>query len=105
MCIITHFFEYGYFYYKLHYTMKKGKSVKKIDRAFKKHAKNKFLSPQSCTRLSQTRLHIFELNKIIKHLEKKFNYVPSSAQLLFYKYNNKQERMLFEKYMEMFSIE
>ena len=73
---------------------------KMIDRAFKKIAKSKFLSPQSCTHLSQTRIHIFELNKIINHFENKFDYVPSSARLLFYKYNNKQERMLFKKYKE-----
>ncbi|MCK5102409.1 MAG: hypothetical protein KAI99_12850 [Cyclobacteriaceae bacterium] len=80
-------------------------NIKKIDRVYKKLTKNKFPNPQSCTRLSQTRICIFELNEIIKHFEKKFNYVPTSAQLLFYNYNNKQERLLFEKYKEEFSIE
>jgi len=73
---------------------------KKIDKEFKKLTKNNFLSPQNCTHLNQTRAYIFELNKIIKHFEKKFDYIPSSAQLLFNEYNSKQERMLFEKYKD-----
>ena len=73
---------------------------KKIDKEFKKLTKNNFLSPQNCTQLNQTRTYIFELNKIIKHFEKKFDYIPSSAQLLFNEYNSKQERMLYEKYKD-----
>ncbi len=80
--------------------MKKGEDTKKLDKEFKKLTKNKFLSPDSCTQLNQTREYIFELNQIIKHFENKFNYIPSSAQLLFNEYNVKQERMLFEKYKE-----
>ena len=80
--------------------MKKGEETKRLDKEFKKLAKNKFRSPDSCTHLNQTREYIFELNAIIRHFENKFNYVPSSAQLLFNAYNVKQERMLFEKYKE-----
>lgn len=85
--------------------MREGGDIKKINKAFKKLTKNKFLSPQSCTKLNQTREYIFELNSIIKHFENKFNYVPPSAQLLFNEYNDKQERILFEKYLEEFSKE
>jgi len=80
--------------------MNKGELKKKVDKEFKKITKNKFLSPHNCTQLNQTRSYIFELNKIIQHFENKFNYVPSSAQLLFNEYNVKQERMLYEKYRE-----
>jgi hypothetical protein len=71
---------------------------KKLEKKFKEITKNKFLSPDHCTHLYQTRSYIYELNRIIKHFESKFNYVPSSAQLLFNEYNTKQERMLYEKY-------
>ena len=81
----------------------KGDQIKKqLDKEFKKLTKNKFLSPDSCTQLGQTRTYIYELNKIIRHFEQKFDYIPSSAQLLFNEYNSKQERMLFEKYKEKY---
>ena len=83
--------------------MKEEENIKYIAKTFKKLTKNKFLSPQNCTQLHQTRASIFELNKIIKHFERKFDYVPPSAQLLFYEFNNRQERILFEKYLEEFS--
>ncbi len=78
----------------------KKESIKKLDQAFNKLAKNKFLDPKNCTKLNQTRSYIFELSKIIQYFESKFQYVPSSARLLFTEYNTKQENMLFEKYKE-----
>jgi len=83
--------------------MKEEAKFKKIQKEFKKLTKDKFLSPDQCTELNQTRAYIFELNKIIKHFEKKFDYVPPAAQLLFNEYNMKQERMLFEDYMNEYS--
>jgi hypothetical protein len=71
---------------------------KKLEKKFREIAKNKFLSPDNCTHLYQTRSYIYELNRIIKHFESKFDYIPSSAQLLFNEYNTKQERMLYERY-------
>ena len=76
--------------------------IKMVEKEFKKIAKNKFLSPQNCTQLNQTRGYIFELTKIIKHFEKKFNHIPDSAQLLFNEYDTKQEKMLFDKYKEKY---
>jgi hypothetical protein len=78
---------------------------KKLDKEFRKLAKEKFLNPSRCTQLNQTRAYIFELNKIIKHFEQKFNYIPPSAQLLFNEYNNRQEKMLFDDYMKEYSKE
>lgn len=83
--------------------MNKNDFNKKLEKEFKKLAKNKFLSPEACTQLNQTRAYIFELNRIIMHFEKKFDYVPSSAQLLFNEYNMKQEKMLYQKYREKYS--
>lgn len=86
--------------------MNKKGDTKKIDKEFKKYlSKVKFMNPKECTQLRQTRAYIFELNKIIKHFEKKFNYVPSSAQLLFNEYNMKQEKMLFEEFKSNYSKE
>ena len=73
---------------------------KKLEKQFKKITKDRFPKPDNCTHLYQTRNYIYELNRIIKHFEKKFDYVPSAAQMLFYKFNSKQERMLFERYKE-----
>lgn len=96
--VIIHFsLKYGFFYFNLYYTMNRER-IKKLDQAFNKLAKNKFLNPQNCTQLNQTRTYLFELSKIIQYFEYKFNYVPSSARLLFTEYNTKQENMLFEKY-------
>lgn len=83
--------------------MNKEKFTKKLDKEFKKLTKKKFLSPQHCTQLDQTREYISELNDIIRHFENKFDYIPSSAQLLFNEYNMKQEKMLFEKYKDDYS--
>lgn len=85
--------------------MKDGGKNKKIEKEFKKLTKDKFLSPARCTQLNQTRAYIFELNKIIKHFEKKFNYIPPSAQMLFNEYNVRQEKMLFENYLKEYSEE
>ncbi len=78
---------------------------KNLEKEFKKLTKGKFLSPENCTQLHQTREHIFELNEIIKHFESKFSYVPSSAQLLFNAYNSRQEEMLFEAYRQKYMDE
>lgn len=77
----------------------------KLEKEFKKLTKNKFLSPENCTQLQQTREYLFELNEIIKHFESKFSYTPSSAQLLFNAYNSKQEKMLFEAYKQKYMDE
>ena len=83
--------------------MKKTINSKKIDKVFEKLARDKFHSPRRCTQLYQTRGYIFELHKIIKQFERDYNYVPTSARLLFYQYNLKQDMMLFEKYKEEFT--
>ena len=82
--------------------MKERVDLKRLEKEFKKLTKDKFLSPDRCTKLNQTRAYIFELNKIIRHFENKFDHVPPSAQLLFNEYNMKQEKMLFEKYKDDF---
>lgn len=76
---------------------------RKIDKEFRKIAKEKFLPPGNITELSQTRFCIFELHKLIAQFEKKFNYVPSSARLLFNEYNDLQEKMLYDKFKEEYS--
>ena len=80
--------------------MKKSEFNKRLEKEFRKLTKNKFLSPEDCTQLNQTRAYIFELNKIIRHFQQKFDYIPPSAQLLFNEYNLKQEKMLYDKYKE-----
>ena len=78
--------------------MKDEERKKELDKKFDKLARTTFPNPDECT-LNETRAFISELNKVIAHFERKFNYIPSSAHLLFDKYNNKQEQMLFNQYL------
>ncbi len=75
---------------------------KKVEKKFERIAKNHFRDPEDCTELAETRSYLAELNKIIQHFERKFDYIPSSAQLLFNEYNSKQEQMLFEAYKKKY---
>jgi hypothetical protein len=83
--------------------MSEDSNRKRVEKEFKKLTKDKFLSPSRCTELYQTRAYIYELNKIIRHFEQKFNYVPPSAQILFNEYNMQQEKMLFDDYKKEYS--
>ena len=83
--------------------MKEKEIIRHIDQEFKKLAKNKLLKPEDCNHPHQTRACIFELTKIIRHFEHKFNYVPPAAHLLVNEYSVKQERMIFENYCKEFS--
>ena len=86
------------------FILMKGKEIiRHIDQEFKKLAKNKLLKPEDCNHPHQTRACIFELTKIIRHFEHKFNYVPPAAHLLVNEYSVKQERMIFENYCKEFS--
>lgn len=106
MCVFLHnILKYEYFYFKLYLEMKKDEFNSRLEKEFKKLTKNKFLSPEACTQLNQTRAYIFELNRIIKHFQQKFDYVPSSAQLLVNEYNMKQEKMLYDLYKEEYTKE
>lgn len=80
--------------------MKEEERNKEIDKKFDRIAKNTFPEPDGCTQLNETRAYISELNKVITHFERKFNYIPSSAHLLFDKYNAKQEQILFDAYLK-----
>lgn len=72
---------------------------KDLDKRFEKLIRNTFPNPEQLS-LTETRAYISELNKVISHFERKFNYIPSSAHLLFDKYNTKQEQMLFDQYLD-----
>ncbi len=78
---------------------------KDIEKKFRELIKDKFVSPERCTELNQTRAYLFELARIIRHFEAKFHYVPPSAQLLLNEYNMKQEKMLFRDYLKEYSDE
>ena len=78
--------------------MKGEDNIKSVEKEFKKLTKDKFPSPETCTQLNQTQAVIFELSKIIRHFENKFNCVPPSAQLLITEYCNKQDKMIFDIY-------
>ena len=82
--------------------MKKEIDCSNINRKFRKLARTKFLNPHSCKTLAHTRTNIFELAKIIQHFKRKHNCIPESAFLLFYKYNTKQEALLFDEYKEKY---
>ena len=76
---------------------------KKAEKEFKKLTRDKFPRPDKLTQLRQTRKYMLELHKVIRHFEQKFHYVPDEALLLFNEYNQKQEKMLFDKFQEEFA--
>ncbi|MDZ7605965.1 MAG: hypothetical protein U5K79_10360 [Cyclobacteriaceae bacterium] len=87
---------------KLYYMTNGEDNMKSVEKEFKKLTKDKFPSPETCTQLNQTQAVIFELTKIIRHFESKFNCVPPSAQLLITEYCNKQDKMIFDIYKKEF---
>jgi len=67
---------------------------------FKRAYKSNLKSPASCKSLSDTRRCIDYLYLLMKALNKHYGYVPQEAKELLVKYNEKQERLVFEDYVK-----
>lgn len=99
-CIFTHILIAMKNLLKLYYGMSGEDNINKVDKEFKKLTKDRFPRPDRCTQINQTQAYIFELTKIIKHFEKKFNCVPPSAQVLITEYCTQQDKMIFDNYQK-----
>jgi hypothetical protein len=74
----------------------------RADKEFKKFARHNLLKPGKCTRIDQTNYCIQQLHSVILEFKIKFNYVPVSAQLMFNKYQNIQDRIVYEYFRQSY---
>jgi len=82
--------------------MKTTNIEKKAEREFKRFARHNLLKPGKCKRIDQTNYCIQQMHAIIQEFKIKFNYVPVSAQLMFNKYQNIQDRMVYENFRQSY---
>lgn len=78
-------------------------SQKRAEKEFRKFARNNLLKPSKCRRIDETNDCIFKMHEIIQVLRKRFNYVPDSAQLMMNKYQNIQDRMVYENFRRSYN--
>ena len=67
---------------------------KKVDNELRKFTAKNFEKPADCKDLEQIRFYVRELCLKIEELEKRFEYVPSSAYSLLAQYNLQQNLMI-----------
>ena len=79
------------------------KHVEKMaEREFKRFVKHNLLKPRKCKRIDQANYCIEQMHTIIKEFKLKFDYVPTSAQLMFNEYQNIQDRMVYENFRKSY---
>jgi len=76
---------------------------KKIEMEFHRFTRMNFESPTECRSLGQLQYYIHELSDKIKELKSAFNYVPNHAYVLLNQYNQKQNRLIFSNFQEIYS--
>ena len=69
-------------------------SKSEVDHELKKFTTRNFEKPSDCKDLEQIRFYVRELCLKIEELEKRFEYVPSSAYSLLAQYNSKQNSIV-----------
>ena len=67
---------------------------KKVDTELQKFALRNFEKPADCKDLEQIRFYVRELCVKIEELERRFEYVPSSAYSLLAQYNSQQNSLI-----------
>ena len=67
---------------------------KKVEHELREFTARNFEKPADCKDLEQIRFYVRELCLKIEELEKKFEYVPSSAYSLLAQYNSQQNLMI-----------
>ena len=67
---------------------------KKVDTELQKFALRNFEKPADCKDLEQIRFYVRELCMKIEELERRFEYVPSSAYSLLAQYNSQQNSII-----------
>jgi hypothetical protein len=67
---------------------------KKVDSELQNFASRNFEKPADCKDLEQIRFYVRELCMKIEELERRFEYVPSSAYSLLAQYNSQQNSII-----------
>jgi len=75
---------------------------KEVDNELKKFADRNFEKPTDCKDLEQIRFYVRELCLKIEELEKRFEYVPSSAYSLLAQYNSKQNSIISKDFSDTY---
>ena len=77
---------------------------KKIEVELKAFTSKNFVSPSSCRNLEQIRFYVRELCLKIEELEKRFDYVPTSAYSLLAQYNSRQNTIISVEFKSSYSV-
>lgn len=75
----------------------------KLEKDLKSFTTKNFVRPAECTDLEQVRFYVRELCLKIEELERKFDYVPSSAYTLLAQYNSRQNAIITVDFRETYS--
>ena len=75
---------------------------KAAEKEFRKFVKRNLPKPKKCKRIDEANYCLQQIHLKIQEFKSKFNYVPASAQLMFYEYQNIQDRMVYENFRETY---
>lgn len=75
---------------------------KKVDNELKNFTSRNFEKPSDCKDLEQIRFYVRELCLKIEELEKRFEYVPSSAYSLLAQYNSRQNSIIGKNFSDTY---
>jgi hypothetical protein len=75
---------------------------KKVDNELQNFAARNFEKPADCKDLEQIRFYVRELCMKIEELERRFEYVPSSAYSLLAQYNSQQNSIISKNFGETY---
>lgn len=75
----------------------------KLENDLRTFTARNFVHPSECTDLEQVRFYVRELCLKIEELERKFDYVPSSAYTLLAQYNSRQNAIITVDFRENYS--
>lgn len=75
---------------------------KKVDTELKNFTSRNFEKPSDCKDLEQIRFYVRELCLKIEELEKRFEYVPSSAYSLLAQYNSRQNSLIGKNFSDTY---
>ena len=83
--------------------METNKSHKRADREFRRFVRRHLVKPGNCRNTDQTRFYISELHKKIKEMKLLYDYIPDNAHLLFTKYHDVHDRMVFKNFQTSYA--
>jgi len=69
----------------------------KAEWEFKREVKSRLIQPGQCKSATQLRKCMEELHYLINDIKKKYKFVPKGASVLFEKYNNMHEKLIYQQ--------